>query len=291
MKITIAPGFRCSATIRVCSLARRVRVAAAVFLLTVVLAGVSTAGIITLVVGQDDGAAASDPRPNSNAAAVKFDNLYGPIGVITFENLKVGPIYDKKAQNQTPVDLGFKTSLVQLATTGSGLECDGICGTDFKGVNGSYNTTSPGKNYLRTTLPQNQGMLAVDVFSFADPITSFGFFYTGTQAGLREDIKVAIFENGVAFPEVKDLPLNNSVIQNGIRVGIGGVGFFGVSDSVPFSKIEIRGDFGGSKGAFGIDDVRVRVNTPEPATIGLVGIALVLFGALRRRLRSAVVQR
>lgn len=130
-----------------------------------------------------------------------------------------------------------------------------------------YNTTVAGAWFLDVTFNT--------VFHFAAPIDSFGAYFTGVQ---RDDATLTYVDGSTTT-----LALPPALL------GAGGTTFFGFSD--PGAAILSIAYFTGTGGDFvGVDDIRygtAGVAVPEPATLSLLGIGLLLGFGLRRRQRAA----
>jgi hypothetical protein len=231
--------------------------------LAIGIAGTAHAAIMTFS-GADNGAAACHPPPcvNSDAAAASFDAAAGPVGLITFEGLPLGSF------GTLTVAPGVTVTLTG-ADVGSGIQ------NTNQGVLG-FNTTLGGTEWLRMVPPFNSaGETAT--FSFASPVDAFGGYLTGTQVGFPGPITVT-FNDGSS--QSLSVTKNNNT---------GGALFFGFTD--PGAKIVSislnTGATGSTRDVWGIDDVRfAAAPAPEPASLGLLIIALIGLGATRRR-RSA----
>lgn len=112
--------------------------------------------------------------------------------------------------------------------------------------------------------------------------TGFSFFYTSTGSGF---VNVYDGLNGTGVL----LATLNLVGNNGSCVGDPSGSFCNFSPiGVSFGGVARSVDFGGSAGAIGFDDITLGAavpggTVPEPGTLGLLGLAALGFGALRRR--------
>jgi hypothetical protein len=219
--------------------------------------GPAQAGIVTIS-GYDNGAGPTDPRPNSDAAAATFDAIIGVHNTITFEGLPLG--------FSTPVTV-FPGVTVTLTNADSSIPgISNVGATDI-----GYNTTASGSQFLQVSPAINGGNVSV-TFSFAVPISFFGAYLTGTQAGFPGPI--ALDFNDGSHEELV-VPKNDET---------GGVQFFGFIDfgkaisSVTFTE---SGPFE-SRDIWGIDDVRTSA-VPLPSAVLLFGSGLLRLGIYRRR--------
>jgi hypothetical protein len=208
--------------------------------------GPAQAGIVRII-GSDNGAGPTDPRPNSDAAAATFDAVIGIHNTITFEGLPLG--------FSTPMTV-FPGVTVTLTNTDPSIS--GI--SNMEATDEGYNTTATGSQFLQVSPIIDGGNVSV-TFSFAAPISFFGAYLTGTQDSFPGPIAL-IFNDGSHQELV--VPKNDET---------GGVEFFGFTDfgkaisSVTFME---SGPFA-QRDIWGIDDVRIPALVPLPPTLLLLG--------------------
>jgi hypothetical protein len=210
------------------------------------MAVTANAAIVTFT-GLDPVANSTDPRPNSNLAAAAFDAAAGALGpesTITFEGLPLGAFTNLLVTPGVNVGGPF----VSIRDTPLCLP-DRLCG---------YNTTAAGDQFLSMF-----GQTAT--FTFATPISAFGFYYSGVQE--PETIQ---FSDGT--PQLLTMPFPSTD---------GGVEFFGVTDAgkqISSFTVNALTDI------VGIDDVRFvgSRSIPEPATLALLGLSVAALGFSRR---------
>ncbi|MGD0014371.1 MAG: PEP-CTERM sorting domain-containing protein [Bryobacteraceae bacterium] len=233
----------------------RALVAAFLFFAMVGLLTVSAnAGIITYS-GSDPGANASDPRPNSDAAAASFDAANPGLPIITFESAPLGAFTNLAVAPGVTINGSDVFSAPQTIINSPLPDCgsEPVCG---------FNTTSGGSQWLSLY----GGSVT---FTFASPINAFGAYLSGVQV----DGESITFNDGA--------PQSIGIVDPG-----SGVQFLGFSDTSAFSSVTINV----LNDIVAVDDVRygspgsTGSAVPEPATFGLFGTALAGLGFLRRRL-------
>lgn len=232
----------------------------------------ASATILTFT-GFDNGVPAGGARPNSDAASAAFLASIGAASssVIDFEAFAIGPY---------PVNLGGGISM--SVSSGFNGFCMGICGTDDTVL--GYNTTAGGSKHVRLVpvapgdcLGDGCGGGDVDVeFSFAAPINSFGLFIAGSQITQQGQLSI-LFNDG----SLQQLPVGKNDSSGGVEF----FGFFDIGAALTSVTFRVHGPFfNDSRDIVGIDDIRIaNVQVPEPATLGLLVIALVGLAAQRRR--------
>jgi PEP-CTERM motif len=231
-------------------------------------AGAESAAIVTFY-GADNGAAPGDTFTFSNAARDSFVAAAGAGSVITFEG---------QPTNGTPTNPVAPG--VTLTVSGNATGSGGIQNTNqHTPTPVGFNTTPGGSKWLQM-FPDFNSSGASAIFDFANPIAAFGFFLSDTQEGFPGEITVE-FDDGTA----QSLSFQKTSGETG------GVLFFGFTTDPgqSFNSVTINtGQTSGLRDIFGIDDVRfvTAVSTvPEPATLALLGFALVGLAASRRRKR------
>lgn len=220
------------------------------------LASAPARAAIQTFVANDPGASLTTPRPNSNAAAASFDAALGApnlFGTVTWEGLPDGyqPTYTPNPGVTVSLS-GWATASTRIKTGG-----DGTFG---------FNTTAGGTKSLQLLAPS--GGTGVALFTFAQPVNSFGGYFTGigTNPG---DVTVQ-FNDGTARSYV--LP----------EASNGGAAFFGfVNADALVTNVSVV-QTGTSADFFAIDDLRYGAVVPEPAAIGAIGAASVALLARRR---------
>ena len=201
------------------------------------------ASAITVIQAGDPQIGSGQPTPNSDAAAAMFDAIAVPTFIETFEDASAdGFVFD-----------------------------NGVIRNDLIGGAGpliAFNTT-PGGNLVFDTR-------VATTFTFAAPISSFGFYMTGVQnSALTFD-----FFDGSA----------QSVSVNSYGAG---AQFFGVTDLAnPITSFT----FNNTNDIVGFDDIRfttaaVQSGVPEPSTWVMLILGLLGVGGAMRKARSATASR
>jgi hypothetical protein len=205
--------------------------------------------------GVDVGAGSANPRPNSDSAAASFDvaaSALGSLSLIDFESAPLG---------------SFSNLLVAPGVT--------INGTDHSGnnqtiLNAPYNTPDRLYGYNVTSGGSQFASLYGGslTFSFADPTSAFGTYYSGGQLSTAQ----LQFSDGssqtVAIPNAS-----------------GGIVFIGFTDVGKFiSSVTVSG----INDIVAVDDVRYIGGpvVPEPSTFiiwSLLGAVGITIGWRRRR--------
>lgn len=188
--------------------------------------------------GNDPGAGADAPRPNSERAASDFDTaarLLGPLNVITFEGLPQGAFSTLQAAPGVSVS--------QTGTTSEGGIIRGCfldCASD---VRRGYNVTAGGSQYVGVALIFDVGTATVE-FTFETPIEAFGTYFIGLGTA-NGDLSVE-YDDGTR----QSIPIRGNAG--------GGVQFFGFTargaaiDVITLALRNVRG----SRDNYSIDDVR-----------------------------------
>jgi hypothetical protein len=218
---------------------------------------------VTIFTGTDAGANSTDPRPNSDAAAADFDAaaaLLGTTPIITFEGSPLG---------------AFVNLVVATGVSINGTDATGVNQTVVNAPVGTpdrvfgYNTTAGGTQFVSMF----GGNL---VFTFAQPIQSFGAYLSGVQL----DGESITFSDGTD----QSVPIPNP----GGNGGVSFVGFIEAGKDIFSVTINVPGDI------VGIDDVRYGPTSappetaPEPSAMILALMAApLLAGACRHRRKRA----
>jgi hypothetical protein len=220
--------------------------------------------------GADSGVAPGGSSPNAAAAAAAFHAAAGTTSLIDFENAPIGTFAT------LPLAPGVTVSLTGDVdggvTFGAGITNADRASNEALG----YNTTPGGSQHLRATATFDSQSGLMLTFSFAQPIQSFGAFFSDTEIGYPGPLHVSFFDGTSQFFEIGKTDTG------------GGTLFWGVTNlGAPISSISFStGATGFTRDIWGIDDVSYEVATvPEPASLLLVGAGL--FGLARRyRTRS-----
>lgn len=184
-------------------------------------------------IGYDEGA--SSVGVNAAAAAAAFDASLGAHRLIDFESA-------------LPADVTVAGGEIV-----SGFGCaPALCG---------FNTTAGGSRAY-------SGRSQTVTFSFAQPISAFGAYFTGVELA-----------DTVAF---NDGSAQGTVIPG--VLGVGGVSFVGFTDAgKSFSSVSVTLRQGTLGDHIGIDDVRFAATVPEPGEWALLGAGLAGLVLLGRR--------
>ena len=232
------------------------------------LAGSANGAIITFT-GADTGVGPPGPFPLSAAAAAAFDAAIGPHPLITFEGLPLGTFVNLN------VGSGVNANLANLDPAFSRItNIDQHAAPSPLG----FNITPGGVEWLQVApfAPDPAG--GAVTFSFPTPVQAFGAYLTDTQSTFPGPITLT-FNDGIAE--------TLSITKNGDAGGALFLGFtdFGTSfSSVTFHTGAIPD---GTRDIWGIDDIRfASAAVPEPASLLLLGTALLGLSAIRRRKRT-----
>jgi PEP-CTERM motif. len=231
---------------------------------------------IDLYTGNDLGAGASDPRPNSDAAAAAFDAAVAALtgtapGVVTFENVAIGSL-----TGNTSATVGAGITATVLNNGG-----DGVRLTSGGSGSTGYNVTPGGNQFLDLRGSSGANPYGVS-FAFADPVQAFGFYLVGLSDTPASPLTVSFVAEGTS----------QSFTLTGVNNN--GVQFFGFTAGGE-SITEIRIERAAGSGDFiGLDDVRFGYRfqaaaVPEPGTFALAApglLALVGVGMRARRRRA-----
>lgn len=224
---------------------------------------VSAQATIFLFCGQDAVNFTNDPRPVSNAAFAQWAVIAGSnasISFATFENQAIN------AQN------GLMGPGMNVSSTNNSAS-HGVLDTDD--VILGFNTTPGGRKHYRLDSEDNTNAVVM-TFNFADPINSFGAWFTGvgTAAGIAE----IEWTNSVGVQKIVLGELSGGSVQF--------CGFVDLNESFTQVRVQLLPESGGILDEFGVDDVGYsNCNpVPEPASISAIVIGL---AALARRKRRA----
>lgn len=217
---------------------KRVSVAVVAALFVLGLASATTAMADPIVYsGADAGASSFAAMTNSQAARAAFDLATGgPLSIIDFE---------------TPLPAGVSVSGGATTNVSSGFALFG----DNTTVGGEYYRTYSGNNTLM-------------VFSFVDPIDSFGAYMTGLQGDVVGQQTITYLNGNTKTVDIPKLS--------------GGGAFVGFTDSgASISSVSLTF----FNDIVGVDDVVYGNAVPEPTSIALLGLGL--FGVALHRRRNA----
>ena len=211
----------------------------------------------------------------SNAAQASYFAAASPMGaynLITFENAPLG--------NFTTLGLGNGVTLTLTNANSLTFHQPGINNSTNEPSLG-FNTTPGGAKFFRfvTNYIDNGTSTAADAtFSFANPVNSFGGYFTGLGGG--GDTVTLNFTNGLA--ETFNLALLNAPSCNPSCAE-----FFGFTDAgSAISSIDLNMAFKNTSGInnfayfIGVDDVQFTV--PEPGTLALLVTGLLGIGLISR---------
>lgn len=214
---------------------------------------------LILFTGADDGAGSLATAPNSTAAAASFDTAAGALGIentITFESAPLGSFTSLTlASGVTLTGANVNNNDQSIVNTTSNINITPPCSNATCG----YNTTPGGSQFLLL-------FGGTATFSFSAGTDAFGAYLTGVQnAG-----ETITFSDGTS--QSVDVP------NPGFNGGTAFVGFTDADKSIASITINVNNDI------VGVDDVRyVTPGVPEPASLALLGSALLALGWFRRR--------
>ena len=206
--------------------------------------------------GFDNGANSNDSRPNADAAAAGFDiaaGLPGGMSLVTFESAPIGSFNNLAVATGVTIDGTDQLGDDQTIRNAPFFTPDALFG---------FNTTAGGSRFAF--------LYGGDLlFTFATPINAFGAYFAGLQTP-----NFLIFNDGT--PQAVPIPFDRLA---------GGVAFVGFTNVTPFSTLRVTTD----SDLISIDDARFGSGSaaptvvPEPATVTLLGTALAILAARRRR--------
>ena len=213
------------------------------------------AALITFT-GADDGAGSLATAPNSVAAAGSFDAAVAALGIehtITFESSPLGAFSSLAlASGITLTGANINNNAQSIVNTTAGITppcINATCG---------YNTTAGGSQFLLL-------FGGTATFSFNGGTDAFGAYLTGVQNG------------GETITFVDGASQSVDISNPGFSGGTTFVGFTDVGKSIASITINVNNDIAG------VDDVRYAAGVPEPASLALLGGALLSLGWFRRR--------
>jgi PEP-CTERM motif/Beta-galactosidase second all-beta domain len=226
----------------------------------------SFSNVITFA-GNDPGAQAVDPKPNSSAAAAAFDASAGVLGglnLVTFESLPLGQF---SSMTLAP---GVTATQVNNDPAAGGIVTEGYA-TPVGAATG-YNTTPGGARFLGFVALFDIGTARLDI-SFSNPIQAWGAYAVGLDSGAAGTVNVE-FDDGTA---------NSFQLADTSPAGVQFFGFTDANRSIVAVSLVETGISGGSRDIYGVDDMRY-VLVPEPSTFALAGLSIVgLLAIIRRR--------
>lgn len=230
------------------------------------LAPAAGAGAQTVYYGQNDAGTANAAITSANAA---FLSALGGVGTESFESYAVG--------TASPVALGF-AGAGTATLTGFGSIVNG---------NHAGAVAHTGNNYYLVITGTTGSEFAIN---FSNPVAAFGFY--GSDIGDAGSNLLLRFGRANGSTYTTQVPYN--VATGGLASG--NLMFFGFIDTTnPFTSIQFLST--GAGDYFGFDDMTIGSRAqvinpppsvaPEPATIALVGLGVVVVGAAARRRRAA----
>lgn len=193
--------------------------------------------------------------------------------------LQMSSVYDESFENST-TGRGLTSLNLNFLKAGGGTPITASMSGDSFGVessafNGRFNTTAGGRKFVEADVSN------FTVTTFSEAISAFGFY--APDVGETSFLDVTLRETGGNVHSFR--------VDSGNLGGDGKLVFWGFFDSsgVSYNQITMRTSAASPVDTFGFDDfvtgraIQAPTNgTPEPATLALLGIALLAASGARR---------